>query len=142
MKIMSDTGKAELEIVQNDDTDQCAGYWIALKIRTTDGEFSGANGCIHFSDFGTFVSRFSELLRTKTGDAVLDMTEGCRLEFFRWNQRGDVGLKAVISQSSVGYDPVRTTPVSVTGSFKLDSEFLNSIEHEFRKIKQGEPNVK
>lgn len=135
MKIISDTGTAEFEIVRNDEADPYSGYRIALKIRTTTGEFSGANGCVHISDFDRFTARFPEFLRIREGDAILDMTEGCRLEFFRWNQKGDIGLKATVSQSLVGHDSIRSTPVSLAGTFKLDSESLNAIQREFANIK-------
>ena len=139
MKLTSDDGKAEVEIVRNDDADPYSGYWIGLKIQTVDGEYSGANGCVHFSEFNRFLTHFSEFIRTRQGDVTLTMTEDCRLDFFRWNNKADVGVRATIAKLTMGHESMRMTPAMITGTFKLASEFMNTIEHDFMRMKENEP---
>ena len=83
-----------MDIFPQDDEEPHFGY--VLRAVGTDGviPFSGQNAGVHLSGLDGFLTRFAEFIKTRSGDAVLEMTEGCRLEFFRWNVRGDVGVSS------------------------------------------------
>ena len=140
MKIIADNKEGEVEIVRNDPDDPYSGYWIGLTVKTVDGLYTGANGCVHFSGLDDFLRLFTDFVRTRQGTVTLELTEGCRLQFFRWNNKGEVGVNVAVSKYSVGYDPMRTTPVTVTGTLKLDTEYINNLLNEFKKMKTGEPS--
>ena len=135
MKILSENNDAILEIILNDSEDPYCGYTIRLEVRSPDGVFSGQNGAVHFSGFNEFLSAFSNIANSREGVAILQLTEECQVRFFRWNQKGDLGCKAIVTKYIYSQDPLRTTPVSISAEFKINSEFVNEIESTFKQMK-------
>jgi hypothetical protein len=134
MKIRSEDNRALLELTRNDPHDPHSGYIMRMVVQTSEGRFSGENGCVHFSGFREFLSEFADLVTSRHGEATLDLTEDCLVHFFRRNQRGDLGCKATVTKYIFANDALRTTPVSMTAEFGIETEYLNTIQSEFRNM--------
>jgi hypothetical protein len=107
---------------------------IRVQAQTGAGEFAGENAAVHLSAFERFLGRFEVFLATRQGSARLEATEDCHIEFFRWNAKGDVGVRFRISKYVYGRDPVRAVPVSVAGEFTLDGGSLDHVGSDFRDL--------
>lgn len=106
--------------------DPYAGYVLRVEVRKLDDSFSGVNT--------EFKPAFENFLRTREGSVALDATEDSRLEFFRWNAKGDVGIRYTVSKYIYEGDPLEVFPVAVSGTFKLDGEFVNEMASQLLKL--------
>ena len=131
MRIVSEDRGTTLEIVLNDPEDPYSDHTIRVNVKDERNPFSGQNDGVHFSAFDSFLRRFSEFVKSREGVVVLEMTEGCRLEFFRWNARGDVGVRAHVTKYIYSADGGRTHRRRLEVEFKVDGEFVNQIYQDF-----------
>src|SRR5436190_22637643 len=99
------------------------GYTLRAVMKNERNPFTGQNDGIHFSAFDLFLRQFAEFIKIRKGMIALEMTEECRLEFFEWNAKGDVGVRAQITKYCFSTD--RRTKTCLAVEFKLDSEFVN-----------------
>jgi hypothetical protein len=123
-----------LTLSRNDPNDPYSSYTIRIEARTEFGSFTGENTGIHFSAFPTFLDRLKEFLETRNGEARLDLTEEGELSFFRWNGKGDVGLRFKLSRFAYFRDPTQTHPLTLTGAFPLNGEFLGQMYSELAQL--------
>ena len=131
MIIISEDRATTLEITRNDPDDPYSDYAIRVVVKDEVSPFSGQNDGVHFSALDSFLRRFAEFIKSRQGVAVLEMTEGCKLEFFRWNARGDVGVRAQITKYRFSTDSGRMPSNRLEVEFKVDGEFVNQIYQDF-----------
>lgn len=130
MRITSEDRNTILEINFNDPEDFYCGYVFRAVVKNERTPFSGQTEGIYFSAFDSFLGQFAEFIKIRKGMVALEMIEGCRLEFFEWNAKGDVGVRAKITNRE------RMTRTSLAVECKLDSEFINQIYEDFTKLKR------
>lgn len=126
MRIRSEDRNTVLEIIANDPDDYCFGYRLTAVVEDGPNSFSGYNDGVHFSALDQFLKQFAEFIETREGSAILKMTEDCALEFFRWNARGDVGVKSRITKARSDTDG-RWRRNTLEIEFKIDSEYVTQV---------------
>jgi hypothetical protein len=135
VRITSEDRETILEIILNDPDDPYSDYTLRAAVKDERNPLSGQNDGVHFSAFDLFLERLSEFIKSRSGVAVLEMTEDCRLEFFRWNARGDAGVSARITKYRFSADSERTVKNTLEVEFKIDGEFVNQIYEDFTKMR-------
>jgi hypothetical protein len=138
LKLVSTERGVHFEIVRNSADDIQSDCTIRAEIATRFGNFSGENTAVHFSGFNTFLKQFDEFLKTRRGEVVLQMTEDNALTFFRWNGKGDVGVRFTVCRYTYIGEPARTSPLVFRGEFPLDSEYLTRLHMEFASLANHE----
>jgi hypothetical protein len=131
MIIASENRATTVEIILNDPEDRYSDYTFRVTVKDDLNPFSGQNDGVQFSAFDSFLRRFAEFIKSREGIAALEMTEDCRLEFFRWNARGDVGVRAQVTKYGFSTDSERSNRFRLGVEFKVDGEFVNQIYQEF-----------
>jgi len=123
-----------LEIIANDPDDPCFGYRLRAIVEDGPNSFSGHNSGVHFSALDQFLKEFAAFIETREGRAILKMTEDCCFEFFKWNARGDVGVKSRITKVRSDTDGHwRRNMLQI--EFKIDSEYVNQVYDDFASLK-------
>jgi hypothetical protein len=135
--ITSEDREISYEIILNDGDDPYSSYTIRAFIKGEFNIFSGQNHRIHFSSFDSFLKQFAEFIKNREGDVTLEMTEDCNVKFFRWNAKGDVGVKAHITKYRFDIDSTRKERVSLEVEFKIDGEYVNRIYDDFLNLKRA-----
>ena len=133
MQLVSTERNVRFEIVRNSD-DIHSDCTIRAVIQTSFGDFAGENTAVHFSGLDSFLEKLGDFLKTRRGEVVLQMTEDNALTFFRWNAKGDVGVRFTLSRYTYVGDPAKTCPVVLRGEFPLDGEHLSQLGSEFAKL--------
>src|ERR1051325_1507854 len=108
MIIASENRATTVEIILNDPDDRYSDYTFRVVVNDDLNPFSGRNDNVHFSAFGSFLRQFAVFIKSREGVATLEMTEDCKLEFFRWNARGDVGVRARVTKYGFSTDSERS----------------------------------
>lgn len=134
MKIFSDEKDTVLEIFRNYKNDPYSTYTLKIAIQCGANHFSAQNDDIYFSGLDIFLKNFSNFLKHRSGTLRLEATEGCSIEFFPWNARGTLGLRVCISKYAIGYDPAQSCPISLSATFKLDSELASQVYEDFKNL--------
>ena len=137
MKFISTERGVQFEIVRNDSNDDYSDCTIRAEIKTAFGSFSGENTAIHLSGFDTFLNQFDDFLKTRKGEVVLRMTEDNSVTFFRWNAKGDVGVRFTLSRYTYVGDPAKTCPLVLQGEFPLDGEYLTQLRSDFATLAES-----
>jgi len=134
VRITSEDRHTVLEIIANDPDDPCFCYRLTAIVEDGPNSFSGHNSGVHFLALDQFLKLFAEFIETREGSAILKMTEDCALEFFRWNLRGDVGVKSRITEVRSDTDGHwRRNTLEI--EFKIDSEYVNQVYEDFASLK-------
>ena len=134
MKFISTASGVHFEIVRNEEANPHSDCTVRAEIQTAFGNFSGENTAVHFSAFDIFRKRFHEFLETRQGEVVLEMTEDTSLTFFRWNAKGDVGVRFTLSRYAYLGEPMKTCPIALRGEFPIDGEYLNRLPAELSQL--------
>ena len=131
MIIASENRARAIEIVVNDPDDPYSDFTLRIVVKDDRNPFSGQNDSVHFSAFDSFLRRFADFIKNREGVATLEMTEDCRLAFFRWNARGEIGARAQVTKHGLSTDGERSNRFRLEVEFKVDSEFVNQIYQDF-----------
>lgn len=132
MKLRSADRRTSLNITSNDPDDVHAGFHLSVDVTDDEGKFQAFNECIHFA--GTDWDRLREFLDDRQGVAEIECTEGCRLGFTRWNERGDIGVDFVIGKISQQGDPPKSCETYLAGRFMLDAESIQNLLSDIRML--------
>jgi hypothetical protein len=133
MRITSEDRNTVLEIIANDPHEPYFGYRFTAIVEDGLNSFSGQNDGVLFSELDRFLKEFASFIETREASAILEMTEDCCLEFFRWNMRGDVGVKVRITKIRSDADGHwRRNTLAI--EFKIDSEFVNQVYEDFARL--------
>jgi hypothetical protein len=134
LRLISTEHVAQFEIVRNNVDEVHSDFTIRAEIQTTFGNFSGENTAVHVSGFEVFLAQFNDFLKTRRGEVILKMTEDNAVTFFRWNAKGDVGVRFTLSRYTYIGDPAKTCPVVLQGEFPLDGEYLTQLRSDLAKL--------
>ena len=134
MKIISDDRGCEISIKKNDPNDPFSPYTVNAKLSSGCNVFYGQNDGVHFPRFDLFLEALDKFLTERGAEITLEMTEGCRLIFYRCNQKGDVGLKMRFCKYSYSHNPMKIFEFVIEGEMKLNAEFLNEMLNDFRSL--------
>ena len=133
MKIVTQKRNVQITIEQNDPTDFYTNYTVAIKCGRESHLFRATNERIHFDQPDKFIKAFSHFLKTREGEVELQATEESKLTFFRWNLKGDVGIKVQLTRYAYEADEPVDTKLQFTGAFALDSEYLLTLLQDFKQ---------
>jgi hypothetical protein len=125
MDLISEDKRTRISIDRVDPENPYGGFFLQAEIVLSNGCFRGVNDSVHFSAISAFKSKFEQFLRSREGSVVLDATEDCNIEFYRWNAKGDIGVRFTVSKNLYDRDPTQACPVVLSGSFKLEGEYVN-----------------
>ena len=134
MRFISTERGVQFEIVRNDASAAHSDCTIRVAMQTMFGNFTGENTAVHLPGFDTFLEQFADFLKTRQGEVHLRMTEDNAVTFFRWNAKGDVGLRFTLSRYTYVGDPSRTCPIVLRGEFPLDGEFLTQLRSDLATL--------
>lgn len=133
MKIITQKRSVQITIEQNDPTDFYTNYTVAVKCGRESHLFTATNERIHFSQPEKFIKEFSHFLETREGEVELQASEESKLTFFRWNRKGDIGVKVQLARYIYEPDAPVDTKLQFTGAFALDSEYLLALLQDFKQ---------
>lgn len=105
-----------------------------VRVECDPGGFVGENDSVHFLDIGGFKAGLEAFLRTRQGSATLRSSDDSRLEFFRWNNKGDVGVRYVIGRQFMEGDATEYSNIAVSGQFKLPGEYAEQMAAQLLKV--------
>ena len=134
MKIISEDKKSELTIQKYDSKDIYSPFILKVKLTRNNNVFEGSNEKIQFSNFESSLIVLEKFLIKRTGEAIFDMTEDSKIIFFRWNQKGDVGLKVKICKNVLEAESQKYVQWCILGEMKLNSEFLSQMFEEIKAL--------
>jgi len=134
MQLTSVDKRTTIDICPANPKDPHSAYTLRVEVQRSVGNFVGENDSVHFAKIAEFKSAFEKFLRTRDGSVVLDATEDCRFEFFRWNAKGDVGLRYTIGKYLYEGEPPQPCPVTISGRFMLHGEFVNQMADQLLEL--------
>jgi hypothetical protein len=86
------------------------------------GRFAGENNSVHFFNIDDFKTALEAFLKARQGSATLRAPDDCELEFFRWNTKGDIGVRFAIGTRFTEGEATDYSKLVASGAFKLQSE--------------------
>jgi len=127
VQISSVDKRTTIDIIEAEPKNPQSAYVFRVEVGRSGGKFCGENEQVHFLKVSEFKAAFETFLRVREGSVVLNATEDCRLEFFRWNAKGDVGVRYTVGKLVYEGDPLEVSTIAVSGKFKLHGEFVNQM---------------
>jgi hypothetical protein len=104
------------------------GVHAPYKLRVQSGSgFIGENDTVHFLNIEGFRAQMEAFLKKREGSVTLRASDDCELEFFRWNTKGDVGVRYVIGTQFMEGEATEYSKIAVSGRFKLHGEFAERM---------------
>ena len=103
------------------------GVHAPYKLRVQGGGFIGESDRVHFLNIEGFRARMETFLKKREGSVTLHASDDCELEFFRWNTKGDVGVRYVIGTQFMEGEATEYSQIAVSGKFKLHGEFAEEM---------------
>ena len=100
-----------------------APYQMRVESQDSVGRFAGENNSVHFLNVDEFKAALEAFLKAHQGSATLRAPDGCELEFFRWNTRGDIGVRFAIGTRFMEGEAADYSKLVASGTFKLQSGF-------------------
>lgn len=111
-----------------------SGYSLSATVSIAGNSFCAQNDCVHITDLPGFINQYKDVLVGEINRAILDMTEGCRIEFVRWNQKGDIAAQFRICKYATLSDPLKTTEIVLSGQLNLNSQYQFELLESFQKL--------
>ena len=103
------------------------GVHAPYKLRVQCGGFIGESDKVHFLNIEGFRARMEAFLKKREGSVTLRASDDCELEFFRWNTKGDVGVRYVIGTQFMEGEAMEYSKIAVSGRFRLHAEFAERM---------------
>jgi hypothetical protein len=104
-----------------------APYQLRVESHDSVGKFAGENESVHFLNVDEFKAALKAFLRARQGSATLRGADDCELEFFRWNTKGDIGLRFAIGTQFMEGDSTDYSKLVAAGRFKLRGELAEQM---------------
>jgi hypothetical protein len=124
VQLRSVDGRTTIEISQARGDGVHAPYTLRVQSR---GGFVGENDSVHFLNIEGFRAAMEAFLKKRQGSVTLQASDDCELEFFRWNTKGDIGVRYVIGTQFMEGEPTEYSSIAVSGKFKLHGEFAERM---------------
>ena len=134
MKIISDDRTTTFELLRNDSDDIHGSYTIRVDVKDDHDHFHGRNSGVLLNEFDQFLKQLKEFIQKREGVVVLEMTDECKLEFFRWDSLGNVGMKVWITKHRFDRYGYQRNNSTLEARFQIDGEFVNQMFHDFRSL--------
>ncbi len=138
MIIRSEDGKTLIKIESNGQDDRFSSFLFTIQNVDEVSPFSGRNDNVVFTGYADFLKSFQSLVLSREGNPVLKMSEDCFIAFFRWNEVGDIGVKASITKFGFSTDTTRSNSCRLEVEFKIDGEYVNSLFEDFKQFNAWE----
>ncbi len=135
MKIVSEDRKSELSLQKHDPSDSYSPFSLKAKLTHNNNVFEGANDKVQFSNFELSLVALEKFLIKRNGEVIFDMSEDCKISFFKWNQKGDVGLKVKVCKNVLVAESAKYAQWCILGEMKLNAEFLTQMLDELKALK-------
>jgi hypothetical protein len=123
MQLRSEDGRITIHISQAKRGGSHAPYRLRVDGQDSVGTFSGENNSVHFLNVDEFKVTLKALLTARQGSATLRGPNDCELEFFRWNTKGDIGVRFAIGTQFMEGESTDYSKLAASGRFKLPGEF-------------------
>ena len=134
--IISSTDKSSRLIIERaDESDVYAGYFCQIEVHDREGVFRAQNTGVHFEALES--GAVDEFFANRDSSLKLSATEDCCVELFRWNAKGDIGIRYQIGKYRYEGEPMHSAAVHLLGSFQVDSEQLMQLEQLVKIISGG-----
>jgi hypothetical protein len=101
-----------------------APYKLRVESQGAIGGFSGENDSVHFLNIGEFKAAFETFLQVRQDSVTLRATDDCQLQFFRWNTKGDIGVRYVIGRQFIEGEAPDRSSIALSGKFQLHGEYV------------------
>ena len=134
MHLTSVDRRTTIEISQAKRGGVHAPYKLRVESHGSVGGISGENDSVHFLNIDKFKADFETFLQVRQGSVTLEATDDCQLKFFRWNTKGDIGVRYVIGRQFIEEEPSEPSSIAVSGKFKLHSEFVNEMAAQLLEV--------
>lgn len=125
MRLTSVDRRTSIEISQAELGGVHAPYTV--RIESAVGGFVGQNDSVHFMDIDEFNAAMKAFLKTRQGSVTLRASDDCEFEFFRWNTKGDVGVRYVIGTQFMEGEATEYSSIALSGTFRLPGEFAEQM---------------
>jgi len=120
--------------IERQETEQFVDYVVTALFR---GERVTCNGIV-FTDTSAFVQALELFERTRSGSAVLEGSEDCRLTVEADGRMGHAWLRFQVARTLYAFSPQtggsRLGQITLRGSFAISGEFITQIVHDFAKL--------
>ena len=133
MQLMSADKRTILEISRAESGGEHPPYRMRVVSSDSVGGFSGENRSVHFLNVDAFRQALDSFLRAHRGSAALEGTDDCRVELFRWNAKGDIGVRYTVATQFMEGEATEYSKVALSGRFQLPGEFAERMAAELRK---------
>ncbi len=140
MKLISVDGRTVLQVrrpKEAEEGDAHAPYELRAESRDSVGAFAGENRSVHFLNADAFRAALAAFLERREGSAILRGTGDCELEFFRWNAKGDVGVRFAIGTQFLEGEAGRYSRIAISGNFQLPGEFAEEMAAGLSQLLDG-----
>lgn len=124
MQLTSVDKRTTIEIAQAKGGGAHAPYKLRVE---SGGGFIGENDQVHFLNIEGFRTQMEAFLKKREGSVTLRASDDCELEFFRWNTKGDVGVRYAIGTQFMEGETAEYSKIAVSGRFKLHGEFAEGM---------------
>lgn len=111
------------------------GAHAPYKLRVQSGSgFLAENDAVHFLDIEDFRTRLETFLKNRQGSVTLHAGNDCELEFFRWNAKGDVGVRYIIGTQFMEGEAAEYSKIALSGRFRLHGEFAEGMAAQLLEV--------
>ena len=107
-----------------------APYHLRVEGQDSAGRFAGENNSVHFLNVDEFKTALEAFLEARQGSATLRAPDDCELELFRWNTKGDIGVRFAIGTQFMEGEATEYSKLVASGRFKLQGEFAEQLAAE------------
>lgn len=127
MQLRSEDRRITLYVSQAKRGGVHAAYQLRVEGQDSVGRFSGENNSVHFLNVDQFKTALEAFLKARQGSATLRAPDDCELEFFRWNTKGDIGVRFAIGTQFMEGEATEYSKLVASGRFKLQGEFAEQM---------------
>jgi hypothetical protein len=109
-------------------------YQLRAEGQDSVGRFSGENNSVHFLNVDEFKTALQAFLKTRQSSATLRAPHDCELEFFRWNTKGDIGVRFAIGTHFMEGEAADYSKLVASGKFRLHGEFAEQMAAQLLEV--------
>ena len=134
VQLRSEDTRITIDISQAKRGGSHAPYQLRAAGQDSVGRFSGENNSVHFLNVDEFKTALEAFLKARQGSATLRAPHDCELEFFRWNTKGDIGVRFAIGTQFMEGEAGHYSKLVASGKFKLHGEFAEQMAAQLLEV--------
>jgi hypothetical protein len=127
VQLRSEDSRITIHIEQAKRGGSHAPYQLRMEGRDSVGRFLGENNSVHFLNVDEFTTALQTFLKARQGSATLRAPDDCELEFFRWNTKGDIGVRFAIATRFIDDEASEYSKLVASGRFKLHGQYAEQM---------------